>query len=142
LVMADGGARVTNHVEQDHAEKTRKMFAEIEPGTTTKGMSQRRLAAEEPSMTITGEAAAAGPPIHYSGPRNHEPSDPQHHDEHDHWEGARRLTVRECARLQSFPDWYVFSGTKPAQYAQVGNAVPPLLQYYIANHLHTEVLGT
>jgi DNA (cytosine-5)-methyltransferase 1 len=44
----------------------------------------------------------------------------------------RRLTVREGARLQSFPDWFTFCGSEGSQFNQVGNAVPPLLGKAVA----------
>lgn len=47
----------------------------------------------------------------------------------------RALSIREAARLQTFPDSFVFCGTKDSQYQQVGNAVPPMLAKAIAEHL-------
>lgn len=47
----------------------------------------------------------------------------------------RRITVREAARLQSFPDWFEFSGTRDSQFTQIGNAVPPLFSYQLAKKI-------
>lgn len=51
---------------------------------------------------------------------------------HLHPEVPRTLSVRECARLQTFPDDYVFLGPTARQFTQVGNAVPPVLAAAIA----------
>lgn len=44
----------------------------------------------------------------------------------------RAISIREAARLQTFPDSFVFEGTKDSQYQQIGNAVPPFLARAIA----------
>lgn len=52
-----------------------------------------------------------------------------------HPELNRAISIREAARLQTFPDTFIFEGTKDSQYQQVGNAVPPMLANAIARSL-------
>lgn len=55
--------------------------------------------------------------------------------EYIHPTECRTISVREAARLQSFPDDFVFAGNMREQYVQIGNAVPPLLSYAIAKEI-------
>ncbi|PAX56132.1 DNA cytosine methyltransferase [Brunnivagina elsteri] len=52
-----------------------------------------------------------------------------------HYQHARVITVREAARLHSFPDWFDFGATKLAAHKAIGNSVPPLLAYAIASQV-------
>lgn len=57
------------------------------------------------------------------------------HRTHFHYKENRIPSVRENARFQSFPDDFIIKGNKQQQYRQIGNAVPPLMGYYLGEQL-------
>jgi len=52
-----------------------------------------------------------------------------------HWNGKRRLSAREAARIQSFPDDFIFYPSTSSAYKQIGNAVPPVLAWHVATSI-------
>jgi DNA (cytosine-5)-methyltransferase 1 len=122
--MRKNSPLVYNHQGSQHSNKTIDMISLVKEGSNWKSIPEQfretqkynarytRLDGYKPSCTIdTG------------------------HRHHFHYEENRVPTVRESARLQSFPDEFIFYGSKTDQYAQVGNAVPCLLAYEIAKKL-------
>lgn len=53
----------------------------------------------------------------------------------------RRFTPREAARIQSFPDSFKLNDSEPKSYKQIGNAIPPVMMWHIANALQNAILG-
>lgn len=104
-----------NHDVRIHGERVRGRYKLIPQGGRDTTDHTDRIHSERPSGTVlVGSSAGGGRP-------------------HIHPFEHRVITVREGARLQSFPDWYEFQGPGTSQYRQIGNAVPPLLAYEVGN---------
>lgn len=137
-IEREGGEEVvwmpTNHHATDHDRSTRERMAGFPHGYSGSSVTKRRLDPDDPAPTVT--VSSGTPAVHYQGaiPPVDDASD-------DAIERVRRLTVREAARLQTFPDSLCFAGTKREQFAQVGNAVPPLLAAALGDHFRTAVLS-
>ncbi len=122
--MRENSKVVRNHIGSIPIEKTQKMISLVPEGKNYKALPEEyqglykyhealtRYHSKKPSLTInTG------------------------HRSHFHYKYNRIPTVRESARLQSFPDDFIFYGNKSQQYRQVGNAVPPMLGQVVAEKL-------
>tara|TARA_B100000424_G_C22910260_1_gene484235 strand:- start:116 stop:1066 length:951 start_codon:yes stop_codon:yes gene_type:complete len=79
-------------------------------------IGNRELDWNKISPTITGRGGGTGGPIINIHPSN-----------------TRRMTVREYARIQTFPDEFIFKGSISSMYRQIGNAVPPKFSYILSN---------
>lgn len=122
---------VFNHEITIHNDQTRRIIALVPDGGNYKDLPKElqatrkvhiawtRLNSQRPSITIdTG------------------------HRHHFHYRWNRVPTVRESARIQSFPDDFIFLCSRTSQYKQVGNAVPPLMAKAIAEHLKLSLCQT
>jgi len=116
--MRSKDERLFNHEAPRHPLWTIRLLLEVKAGAPIYSTFKQRirLSWDEPSPTIP--AGGIRPQWFFAHPQQ-----------------PRGLTVRECARLQSFPDHYVFLGPLIKQRIQVGDAVPPLLAKAIAKHI-------
>ena len=123
-------AELHNHITRWHRDKDVEIFNYMKQGMKWKDLPDRyrkligyddssfndkwkRLVLDEPSWTVVSHLSKDG--YMYIHPTE-----------------SRTISVREAARLQSFPDSFVFTGSRGSQFKQIGNAVPPLFAKAIA----------
>lgn len=114
---------VANHYGRDHGLVVSERYGLLAPGERDSKTRINRLDVERPSYTIVVGSDNGG------GKGHVHPFEP------------REITPRESARMQTFPDWWAFSGNVRDAIRQVGNAVPTLLGFAIGNRLREVLFG-
>lgn len=115
---------VMNHIAAAHSEAVKSTIALVPDGGNYKDLPEDFRSTRNFHVAWTRFSRNKPAPTIDTG-----------HRHHFHYEYNRVPTVRECARLQSFPDDFFFFGNKTEQFKQVGNAVPPLMAKVIAEAL-------
>lgn len=127
-LMRCNSDKVYNHIAANHSEKVKKIISLVPDGGNYKDLPEEYINSRNFHVAWTRFASKKPAPTIDTG-----------HRHHFHYKYNRVPTVRECARLQSFPDDFVFLGNKTQQFRQVGNAVPPLLAQCIAKSLKEQI---
>lgn len=118
--------RQGKNVRENSAEYRRLRDAIVPPYDSTKFPNKwRKMWCDQPARTLMA----------------HLSKDSYSHIHYDS-EQARTISVREAARLQSFPDGFVFCGTMNPAFRQIGNAVPPLMAKALAETMMIALRGT
>ena len=121
--MRKNSTKIYNHIPTNHADRTIELISMVPEGKNYKALPPEILEKENFKYN---EALTR-----YHSKKPSRTIDTGHRT-HFHYKWNRIPTVRENARLQSFPDDFIFYGNKQDQYRQVGNAVPPLLGKAVA----------
>lgn len=119
--LSDFPENPLNHQLRAHTPKTVERYKKLKFGERDHKGRVDRLDPNLPSKTVIagGENGGGRSHLHPYLPRTTSP--------------------RECARFQTFPDDFEFAGTMSRQFTQVGNAVPPLLAYFIASYIKSYI---
>lgn len=123
-IMRENSDAIYNHVAANHSEKVKKIISLVPAGGNYKDLPEEFRNSRNFHVAWTRFPNDRPAPTIDTG-----------HRHHFHYKYNRVPTVRECARLQSFPDDFIFLGNKTQQFRQVGNAVPPLMAEAIANQI-------
>lgn len=117
------GKKLSNHTSRVHSERIIKRYTNLIHGERDSKTRINKLDPKRPSYTIIVGSDKGG------GKGHVHPFEP------------REVSPRESARIQTFPDWWAFSGTSRHPIRQVGNAVPPVLAAMIGREIMKHFFG-
>jgi len=123
-LMRKNSQTVRNHIAARHSQRVQDIISLVPDGCNYKSLPDEYKNTRNFNVAWTRFASDKPAPTIDTG-----------HRHHFHYKYNRVPTVRECARIQSFPDDFIFVGNKTEQFRQVGNAVPPLMAKAIAESL-------
>lgn len=123
-LMRKNSDKVYNHIAAKHSDKVKHIISLVPDGCNYKSLPQEFKNTRNFHVAWTRFSSNKPAPTIDTG-----------HRHHFHYKYNRVPTVRECARIQSFPDDFIFMGNKTQQFRQVGNAVPPLMAQCLAENL-------